>query len=132
MAEANQITVTCPYCNRQARLVNGSQLYPHRPDLHSKQFYACLSCDAYVGCHPDTTRPLGRLANAELRAAKIAAHAAFDPLWRSGPMKRSHAYDWLATALGIPRHKCHIGGFNVEECKRVVEVCQAYAKETAS
>ncbi|WP_088258626.1 zinc-finger-containing protein [Fimbriiglobus ruber] len=26
------------------------------------------TCDAYVGCHPGTETPLGRLANKELRA----------------------------------------------------------------
>jgi NAD-dependent aldehyde dehydrogenases len=114
----------CPYCNRPVYLVNGKMMYPHRPDLYEKKFYLCIPCNAYVGCHPGTTEPLGRLANAELRAAKIAAHAAFDPLWRTvGNRKRSEAYRWLADKLGIRWKDCHIGMFDVETCKRVVEIC---------
>lgn len=71
------------------------------PEECDKQFYLCAPCDAYVGCHQGTTNAPGRLANTELRAAKMAAHAAFDPLWQSGAKKRGAAYAWLATALGL-------------------------------
>ena len=73
-------TVTCPYCNNPAVLVGGDVIYPHRPDLYEKKFWQCDPCDAYVGCHRpgvgygDGTRPLGRLANAELREAKKNVH----------------------------------------------------------
>lgn len=117
-------TVNCPYCNRPACLVDGVMVYPHRPDLHEKKFYICPPCDAYVGCHRGTTRPLGRLANAELRLAKIAAHAAFDPLWRNRQMTRNAAYSWLARQLGIRREDCHVGEFDIEQCRRVVAVCE--------
>jgi len=116
--------VNCPYCNRPAHLVDGVTIYPHRPDLYEKKFYLCPPCDAYVGCHPGTTEPLGRLANAELRAAKMAAHSAFDPLWRLGQWKRRDAYKWLAGKLGIAWKDCHIGFMDVEMCKRVVEICK--------
>jgi hypothetical protein len=36
-----------------------------------------------VGCHKGTTKPLGRLADAELREWKKRAHAAFDPVWQA-------------------------------------------------
>lgn len=117
--------VVCPYCDRPAKLVTGTVIYPHRPDLFEKWFWLCRADNAWVGCHPanrgnDGTKPLGRLANAELRKAKQAAHAAFDPLWRSGAMKRRSAYAWLADALGISKENCHIGMFDVEGCKAVV------------
>src|SRR5690349_3681181 len=122
MTIKREISMICPYCNRQAWLVAGSFIYPHRSDLHEKQFYLCRPCDAYVGCHFGTTQPLGRLANAELRQAKIEAHAAFDRLWRgSSSRTRSHAYKWLAGKLGIAWKDCHIGMFDVEQCRRVVE-----------
>jgi hypothetical protein len=76
-----------------------------------------------VGCHKGTTLPLGRLANAELRKAKMDAHAAFDPMWRNGAMSRGRAYGWLAKQLGIDKKRCHIGYFSLEECRRVMEVC---------
>jgi hypothetical protein len=121
------MTVVCDYCGNGAQLVTGREVYPHRPDLYAKQFYQCKPCDAMVGCHPGTTKALGRLANAELRRAKIYAHAAFDPIWKSGCKKRSSAYAWLADQLGINHQDCHIGMFDVDMCMRVVEVCRRAA-----
>lgn len=120
--------VTCDYCHRAAQRVTGSAIYPYRPDLFAKVFYRCVPCNAYVGCHPGTVTPLGRLANAELRAAKMAAHAAFDPLWRNGGMSRSSAYAWLAKTLNIAPQNCHIGMFDVDACRAVVAVCQERSK----
>jgi hypothetical protein len=110
----------CDYCRGAAELVTGATIYPDRPDLHAKQFWRCVPCHAYVGCHGLTDRPLGRLANARLRAAKICAHAAFDPFWRDQHWSRSHAYHWLSSALGIKAADCHIGMFTVEQCEAVV------------
>lgn len=117
----------CDYCNNEAELVSGEVIYPHRPDLYDLKFYYCATDQAWVGCHRGTTKPLGRLANLELRQAKMEAHAAFDELWRSttpaGSFDRKGAYKWLADQLGISRDECHIGMFDVEQCRRVVEIC---------
>lgn len=121
--------VTCDYCGNAAELVSGKVIYPHRPDLLRLKFWNCAPCKAYVGCHKkeggngDGTNPLGRLANAELRAAKNQAHAAFDPLWRERGMKRGAAYGWLADKLGIHKSECHIGMMDVPMCRRVVAAC---------
>jgi hypothetical protein len=112
--------LTCPYCEQQAQLTTGDYIYPHRKDLASKQFWVCWPCDAYVGCHGSSNRPLGRLANEELRKARTAAHAAFDPLWRSRRFSRTRAYVWLASQLGIKTSECHIAMFDVEKCKSTV------------
>lgn len=114
----------CPYCGKPARLVGGDAVYPHRTDLYGKFFYLCNPCDAWVGCHPETMKPLGRIANAELRRLKVAAHAAFDPLWKDGQISRSTAYSWLARKLLIPPKDCHIGMFNVALCKAAIEACR--------
>lgn len=119
----NGLTPICPYCGQFSLLVGGQKIYPHRRDLYGKLFFLCEPCDAYVGCHQGTTNPLGRLANAELRAAKKQAHAAFDPIWKSGQKKRGSAYAWLADQLGIDKRECHIGMMDAETCRRVVEVC---------
>ena len=116
--------VVCPYCGQNAELVTGEVIYPHRRDLYEKKFFQCEPCDAYVGCHPGTTNPLGRLADIELRSEKMRAHAAFDPIWKSGSKKRGSAYAWLAERLGIDQKDCHIGMFDVQMCQRVVEVCR--------
>ena len=117
------MAVNCDYCGKQAYLVGGKVIYPHRQDLYSKHFYNCEQCKAFVGCHPNTINPLGRLANAELRTAKIAAHSAFDPMWKEGELSRASAYKWLAQALNINASKCHIGMMDVDTCNRVVMAC---------
>lgn len=120
----------CPYCGETSILVNGADLYPSRPDLAHVRAYVCDPCDARVGCHDGTDRPKGRLANAELRALRIAAHAAFDPFWVGGgavKLRRVEAYRWLAEKLGLPAKRCHIGLFTEDECRRTIEVCRARA-----
>lgn len=120
----------CPYCNGKVELVSGNAIYPHRSDLHDKHFWLCAPCDAYVGCHDGTTKPLGRLANTELRQAKIAAHSVFDPLWQRvnghRRMTRNAAYGWLADQLGVSRSECHIGMMDVDRCRLVVALCNFY------
>lgn len=127
------VSVACPYCGFNAKLVTGAELYPRRTDLAEKRFWLCAPCGAWVGTHAGSERhaPLGRLANAELRRAKQAAHAEFDPIWMSKEMSRSHAYKWLADQLGVGSKKCHIGMFDVSTCERVVAVCRE-RREVAS
>lgn len=117
----------CPYCGKVSVLVGGLIIYPHRQDLAEKRFYNCAPCGAYVGCHQGTNEPFGRLADAELRKAKQAAHAAFDPLWRSKRMERNVAYARLSDAMGLSREETHIGMFDLEQCRRVVELVKAGA-----
>jgi hypothetical protein len=100
--------------------------------------YLCRPCKAWVGVHKGTDKPLGRLANKELREWKIKAHAAFDPLWKakmsqghSKKSARNSGYAWLAEQMGIPREACHVGMFDVEQCKRVVEICSPYLRRAA-
>jgi hypothetical protein len=118
------IFVLCPYCPRSARLVSGAAIYPHRPDLYTKKFWQCAPCDAWVGTHVNSMRhaPLGRLANAELRALKQKCHAIFDPVWKKGGIGRKEAYKRLAEKMGIPREECHIGKFDEDRCRLALEV----------
>jgi len=119
--------INCNYCGKAAQLVTGDVIYPHREDLYSLKFYLCNSCDAYVGCHKNSDAvPLGRLANAELRKAKSAAHAAFDPIWKSGKMTRNKAYELLAKSLRLDKKHCHIGMFDVETCEEVIAWCEDF------
>ena len=46
----------------------------------------------------------------------------FDTLWREKLMKRNQAYKWLAVQLGIESRDCHIGMFDIETCKKVIEL----------
>jgi hypothetical protein len=121
--------VICPYCNKPARLVDSRGIYGPRA-LQLGNFWQCRPCDAYVGCHGFTNRPLGTLANAELRAARKEAHGFFDGLWRRGGKfaNRREAYKWLANKMGKSGNKTHIAMFDVGECKKVVELCRKEAQ----
>lgn len=114
----------CPYCGDVSKLTTGEFVYPHRPDLGHLKFYVCIPCDARVGCHGSSSKPLGRLANGELRSAKSAAHAAFDPLWKRGTMKRTEAYAWLSEAMGLDPRDTHIGMFDIPQCNKVIKLCE--------
>ncbi len=129
-AAAEKRVKTCRGCSRPAQLLRlGQEGYPYRHDYGPT--WTCVPCQAWVGCHPGTERPHGGLANAEHRAAKMAAHAAFDPLWKkkmardacSKSSARRAGYRWLSEQLGIPFEKTHIGYMSLDECRKVVEVC---------
>ncbi|MGI0119653.1 zinc-finger-containing protein [Zooshikella sp. RANM57] len=116
----------CPYCKGRAELVTGHKVYPHNRKLHHKFFYLCEPCKAYVGCHGTTRKPLGRLANKELRRAKQEAHKYFDRIWKELPFKRSDAYQWLARRMGLGFDECHIGMFDVAQCQQVVRISKIF------
>ena len=124
--------VVCDYCGKDAVLTDSSEVYRKSYGL----IWLCRPCGAWVGIHKDSKKrlPLGRLANKELREAKIIAHSYFDYLWKlkqesQGIPKRKargKAYKWLASNLEIPMANCHIGMFDVADCLRVVEICKPY------
>lgn len=130
--------VTCPYCNNQAKLVSSLEIY----FTDYGMVYACKPCNAWVGVHQGTILPKGTLANKELREWRKKAHAAFDPLWlrklairklqRGDQYRkvwaRGSGYKWLAEQLGLTRDECHIGLFDIEMCKRVIDVCTNWRK----
>lgn len=110
---------TCPYCGAPSVLTDSIEIY----GVSYGMIYLCRPCDAYCGTHKsDQTTALGRLANKELRFWKKQAHAAFDPLWKSGLMQRNDAYTWLSQKMETERDLTHIGMFDVDQCKRVVEL----------
>lgn len=123
----------CPYCGRKPKYVDSSIVYGKSYGM----IYFCGDCDAYVGVHyGNSGKPLGRLANRELRSAKKEAHFYFDHLWKRATKKgrsksdaRSAAYKWLGENLNIPKEHTHIGMFDVDMCKRVVEICKPYCKD---
>lgn len=116
--------VYCDYCGRRAEFVDSKVIYGKSYGM----IYLCRCCPgyAYVGVHKGTDRPLGRLADMELRELKKLAHAAFDPLWKEGRFKghRKAAYAWLSEQMGLPQEKTYIGMFDTVRCERVVQICQ--------
>jgi ssDNA-binding Zn-finger/Zn-ribbon topoisomerase 1 len=106
--------IICPECGAEM-VLRGSRF---------GLFYGCErypDCKAAHGAHANG-KPLGVPANEETKKARIAAHNAFDQLWKSGKMKRKDAYKWLSKALEMKIEKCHIGAFDAETCERVIKL----------
>lgn len=116
---------TCRYCQADVRIVNNSEIYG-RPYGTWPWAFRCSNktCGAYVGMHPKTNIPLGTLADQKTRDARKEAKSWFNPIWEDELMTRTQAYHWLAGELGIQDvDECHIGWFDEDMCKRVMEVC---------
>ena len=132
VSESLPITVVCPYCGKNAKLVDSKEVYGKSYGM----IWLCKPCDAYVGCHKNSKqhKPKGRLANKELRSWRMKAHDAFDPLWQrkmrkekcSKSVARKAGYKWLAGELGIPYEECHISWLTIEQCQMVVKICQKF------
>ena len=113
--------IICPYCGAQAEYTDSKDIY------HGHSYgmiYICRACDAYVGVHSGSDVPKGTLANAELRYWRRLAHAAFDPLLQSGAFyrRRNAAYSWLSEKMELPKEVTHIGMFDVDVCKKVINI----------
>jgi len=72
----------------------------------------------------EALRQLARNLSTDVAVARGEAHAAFDPLWKSGKFTRTAAYKWLATQMGVRTEDCHMEMFNVAQCRKVVEICR--------
>ena len=125
------MNVRCPYCHAAAERVTGREIYPHRPDLAGLVIFRCVPCDARVGTHRGSGKPLGTLGNAATRAARRACHQMFDPLWKLGYMGRNEAYRALAERMGIAVADCHISHWQADECERALPHIRALRDETA-
>lgn len=92
-------------------------------------FYGCGRYPDCKGVHTAdavTHAPLGVPANAEMRKARVEAHAAFDAFWKRKGWKRGKGYAWLQEQLNLPGAKCHIGQFDLDTCVAVVKAVENY------
>ena len=122
--------VYCPYCGMPAALTTGRILYPKRPELKSRVFYFCAPCQAWVGCHRKTMKPMGTLAKADLRGLRMAVHRCFDPLWKEWPFgNRDEAYAWLGKVLRLEPKDCHVALFDVATCKKALEAIDNFTEQ---
>ena len=108
----------CPYCNKESEWVENKEIYG-RNYGKSYMCYLCKPCNAYVGCHQNTKKPLGTMANKDLREWRKKAHANIDPVWKSGKMKRKELYGFLNKVFGFA---VHVGESDVEMCKKLASL----------
>lgn len=112
----------CPYCGQPSVRIRADEFYNYKG---TGELMVCKKCNAWVGCYksgPNKGKPMGRLANRNLRKAKVAAHAELDRLWHTKE-ERSALYARLSEHLGLPPEYTHIGMFSEATCLKVLDFC---------
>lgn len=140
---SNGTSPGCPYCGGGSTLVTGEKVLPQLQEVADRHYWLCdAGCDAYVGCHPGTTVPLGTLADRNLRLARRELHQRYlDPIWQQAidhpayagnrfrewkrdeiiKRARERTYEWLGEQLRLPG-PAHVGHFDLETCGRASEI----------
>ncbi len=124
--------IYCIGCEKdaEARLTNGAERYPHRPDLADVPQYTHDACGSWVGTHHKSNnrlKPLGVLATPEMFQWRKAIHAVIDPLWQYGHMKRGHIYARLSKELGYQYHTGELR--SIDEAKKVFHMAEKMKEE---
>ncbi len=100
-----KIPTICRYCGGVIRLVPAQKIYGASTDrlgLAGENIYLCQNCNARVGCHKGTNRPLGNVANEVLRLKRRETHQVFDQYWQGSGLSRNVLYQRPAGETGLP------------------------------
>ena len=114
-----RIQKICQYCGGKVVKSKSRVLY----GKGNETIYLCTTCNAYVGCYKGTDKPMGKVANTVLRLNRQFTHQVFDNFWKERGWTRSAAYRWLAKQMKLPAELAHIGGFEMEQCQRLISLC---------
>ena len=118
--------ITCPYCGAPAICRPASTVFGNAVRQKGSYLYLCSrwpACDSYVAAHKRDLRPMGTLANKDLRRKRILAHEALEKLHRHRHMEKWAVYVWLQGKLGLDPEEVHIGMFSDEMCDKVISLC---------
>lgn len=102
--------IFCVECDKnvEPKVVSGSMVYPNSPKLAHDRFWMCNHCKNFIGCHKNANKnkmkPLGVIANKELKQARIKIHQLIDPIWQNDKMKRGEVYAIISKELGYTYH----------------------------
>lgn len=110
----------CNYCNKEAEWVDNKEIYG-KSYGKSHKIWLCRPCDAYVGCHQNSKRPFGTLANRELRSKRIIAKTLFKNKYIA-KYGIKNAYVKLSNDLKIKEKDCHFGMFDIEMCNKFINI----------
>ncbi len=112
---------------KESKFVSSKEFYGKD---YGSNLYVCDPCNAYIGTHKNSDKPLGTMAKYQLRELRKRAHSLFDPLWKSRKMSRSKAYRWLQKVMNLSSEEAHIGLFDENQCRKIIRILEArYRKE---
>ena len=115
----HQYKGACPICGGSSiRLIQDR--YGYR--------YECDTCQASVGCHKGTTRPLGVLADEDTKKLRIKCHELFDKKWRNR-RERNALYKQMADLMGISPESCHFALMSKEQLEKAVSILNDWRTE---
>lgn len=119
--------IYCCECKKDvvAALLTGKEIYHYRRDLWGLPFWQCPRCKNHVGCHyktDDNTRPLGCIANEEIKKARQHLHTLIDPVCKSGQIARHRLYALISEALGYEYHAGEIR--SIEEARKIYRIAK--------
>jgi len=119
--------VKCPYCGAYAMRRPASVVYGDAARTENGYLFVCSrwpACDAYVSAHLKSGRPMGTLANGDLRHKRILAHKALDEFRKRRHIEKWEAYLWLQSKLGLGKEQTHIAMFSEYRCDQVIALCK--------
>ncbi len=119
------IRVTC-VCGQPAVLRTDRRFYANKPAWFCSTFPEHY---AYVGAHQKTLQPMGTLADAATHGARFQLHEVFDPIWKSGYMTRTEAYQLMGKILGVKPSNAHIGYMTKEVAEATKIKINAWLEE---
>lgn len=127
---SNKIPTICPYCGGKVIFTDSAVIYGGKS---YGDIYLCTNCNASVGVHKGTKKPLGTLANSVLKLKRQEAHRIFDGWWKARRMNRNAAYRWLSEQMKLPVHRTHIGQFDMAQCEQAIQAVYTaqYEQEAA-
>lgn len=109
-------TLQCQYCKGTATLCDSSAVYKKSYGL----IYLC-GCGARVGAHKNSKKhkPMGILADKELRELRIEFHSLFDNTYKN-KKDRNKQYKWLSESIGISQKECHGATMENDTIKKAI------------
>lgn len=121
---AHQGITRCHLCGGKVELVENKVMYGFNRGWPWIWLCQTPGCRAYVGCHANTHRPLGTLADRRTREARQAAYAALQGYCNRAGMPYADAKGWVASKLRVSEACSGIGWLTIAQCQRLVELCQ--------
>ena len=107
-------------CGKKCEWVENKEVYG-RNYGKSYMIWLCRPCDAYVGCHRNTKKPLGTLANRYLRQQRRTVKNVFIQHFMNGDWSnkkgKKEGYAWLANLFG---KEFHFGSSTAEELEKIL------------